>query len=380
MVYVALQVLLCPGLWHGDLKPDNIIVDDKNQIKFIDFLDINYCGVQISNNSYQPKVFENNFSIDNYAIYLIIKEILFNNNLPEFYIKDLGGNLDIAPNNLENLKYELNNRLVPKKVIPHYCINFPGKDGIEITDFFENDEGFYYCSFNKKREDNTARIYLTGKNKKLSIFATITENLIIDYISLKDIRPDEWLRDSQAAVNPRDKRSCVIEAEITFSLENKPSNNDEFVQLLESIEVISSHLSTDTKLLEEIVNIEHQKHSDISLKDLWLNILETEKDILPTITITSKGKKIGNRKVIFDIEENINDFQISLDDSVAIIGPESDSPKYYGDLVVSESGDGCLVIENERGADTIRPNTKLRLSEQRSAISWNRRNKGRIQT
>ena len=73
-------------------------------------------------------------------------------------------------NNLENLKYELNNRLVPKKVIPNYCINFPGKDGIAITDFFENDEGFYYCSFNKKREDNTARIYLTGKNKKLSIF------------------------------------------------------------------------------------------------------------------------------------------------------------------------------------------------------------------
>lgn len=123
----AINILHDAGLWHGDLKPDNIIVDDKNQIKFIDFLDINYCGIQISNNSYQPKVFENNFSIDNYAIYLIIKEILFNNNLPEFYIKDLGGNLDIAPNNLENLKYELNNRLVPKKVIPNYCINFPEK-------------------------------------------------------------------------------------------------------------------------------------------------------------------------------------------------------------------------------------------------------------
>lgn len=40
---------------------------------------------------------------------------------------------------------------------------------------------------------------------------------------------------------------------------------------------------------------------------------------------------------------------------------------------MSESGDGCLVIENERGSDTIRPNTKLRLSEQRSAISWNRK-------
>lgn len=74
------------------------------------------------------------------------------------------------------------------------------------------------------------------------------------------------------------------------SFEDKSSNNDEFIQLLESIEVISSHLSTDTKLLEEVVNIEHQKHIDISLKDLWLNILETEKDILPTITITSKGK------------------------------------------------------------------------------------------
>ncbi|HFE9765161.1 TPA: AAA domain-containing protein [Acinetobacter baumannii] len=372
----AINILHDAGLWHGDLKPDNIIVDGHNQIKFIDFLDINYCGIQISNNIYLPKVFENNFSIDNYAIYLIIKEILFNeNNLPDFYIKDLGENLDIAPNNLENLKYELNNRLTPKKVIPHYYINFPGKDGIVINDFFESDEGFYYCSFNKKGEDNTARIYLTGKNKKLSIFVTITENLTIDCISLKDIRPDEWLRDSQSAVNPRDKRSCIIEATITFSVENKPSNNDEFIQLLESIEVISSHLSTDTKLLEEIVNIEPQKYSDISLKDLWLNILETEKDILPTITITSKGKKIGNRKVIFDIEENINDFQISLDDSVALIGPESDSPKYYGDLVVSESGDGCLVIENERGTDTIRPNAKLRLSEQRSAISWNRRNK-----
>ena len=372
----AMNILHDSGLWHGDLKPENIIIDSDNKIKFIDFLDINYCGVQISNTKYTPKKFENNFSIDNYAIYLIVKELLFKEViLPDFYKKDLGENLEIAPNNLDNLKHELNSRLIPKKVIPQYHINFSGRNKKKISEFFENDEGFFYLSFNKKSDDDTARIYLTGKNKKLTIFATITEKLVIDYISLKDIRPDEWLRDSQTAVNPRDKRSCLIEAKLFFANEGEISNNDEFIELLESLEIVSQHLTDNINQIEEPFTIENRENTNISLKDLWLNILETEKDILPSITITSKSKKIGHRKVIFDIEENINDFQISLDDSVAVIGPEADSPKYYGDLLVSESGDGCLVIESERNTETIRPSTKLRLSEQKSAISWNRRNK-----
>ena len=373
----AINLMHDIGLWHGDLKPNNIIIDKNEDVKFIDFLDINLCGQTIHNNIYMPKKFLNNFDIDNYAVYLIVEEILseFKDSLRDIFKNDLGENLENAPLNLDNLKYCLNNLLIPKKSLPKFYLNFKNRNGEDVIDYeFLNDQGEYYLSVNKKRDSDELRIYITGKNKKLTLFGTIEEEIKFKDASIKDIMPEEWLRDSQSATNIKDTRSCVIAVEIVLvSVEVEQENNYEFISFLESLEPISKLITVKLEAKEAIE--QRSASTDFNIKDLWQFLLEAEKDMLPTITVTSKPKVGDNGRATIDIEENILDFQISSDDTVALVGLELDSPKYYGDLVLSESGDGYIVIENPKGINSIRENTILKLSEQRSAISWNRRNK-----
>ncbi|MCU4547384.1 NERD domain-containing protein [Acinetobacter pittii] len=373
----AINLMHDIGLWHGDLKPDNIVIDDKEDIKFIDFLDINLCGNVMHNNVYMPRKFLNNFEVDNYAVYLIVEEILGEYKLPfrDIMKNDLGANLDESPSNLDNLKYFLNNILIPKKNLPKFYLNLRNRNGeYLVDDHFLNDQGEYYLSIRKKNDTDELTIYITGKNKKISLFCNIRDKIILKDASIKSILPEEWLRDSQQATNLKDTKSCVIEAEIELvSSEINSEDNNEFVSFLESLSPISKLLTT--KIESEVILEPSPKNTEFNIKDLWQSLLEAEKDMLPTITVTAKPKIGDNGRVTLDIEENILDFQISSDDTVALVGLELESPKYYGDLVLSDSGDGYIVIENPKGINNIRENTILKLSEQRSAISWNRRNK-----
>ena len=380
----AVNIIHDVGLWHGDLKPDNIIIDNQSQIKFIDFLDINSSGHQKFNEQYIPKEFNNNFSVDNYAVHLIVREIIpeHANTLIQSYSNGLGINLDSAPDSLDNLKLTLNEILIPKKNIPEFKICFPVKNGSSTNESFESDGGLYYCSVNKKTGDDTVRIYLTGKNHKLTILGVLSNALNVTNVNLQKITPNEWLSDSQHALDSKNHRSCVIEATILICNNNVDANNDEFIKLICNLGIVSKHLKLNDDTLENtmINEVVINTENSFSLDILWRSMLETEKDFLPVVNILAKPQEINPNKFKIDIEESILDFQIAIDDEVSVFSTDKDSPKYYGKLNVEESGDGFVVIEVERKYDNniisnLKKGAKLKLSEYKSAISWNRRNK-----
>ncbi|MBF4248008.1 hypothetical protein EA004_23980, partial [Vibrio anguillarum] len=65
-------------LSHGDLKPDNILVQDDNGklcILLLDMFDIDIDGLAPSNSKYSPDIDVSASARDRYATYLIIEEI-----------------------------------------------------------------------------------------------------------------------------------------------------------------------------------------------------------------------------------------------------------------------------------------------------------------
>ncbi|WP_340700275.1 AAA domain-containing protein [Vibrio harveyi] len=369
-------------LSHGDLKPDNILVQDANGkpcILLLDMFDIDVDGLAPSNSEYSPNVDISASARDRYATYCIVGEIFEGcehdgaSKVREEIKNALGENRQTVPGDLELLRRTLTSANEPEagttEAIAVYGRSFSSDEGLVL----EMDSGVYHLRATLKQD--LLRVFILGFTHKLSAHFILKDGQLrlrkTHYDPLSGL---DMTTDSRAVKRKGQGQQPITQPLILHKQQEGggAKDNDNFVDFITSLPVVKQLLNTQD-VEDPIFEV---PNGSLPIRQIWRKLVEVERATLPTVTVTKNIDDEDSTAVTIQVAENIDVFDFAPDDIINVTTDNHET--YLGKLDIQNSGNGILVLQSKVGSNYFRfkaitEGVKLTLSHAGNDTSWDRR-------
>lgn len=375
--------------YHGDLKPDNILIKNDEgvySIVLIDIFDFNLGDGENYNNEYSKDINSTAVERDIYACYKISHELIKDDAIYS-YVKDriessIFNDEDNLPLSLLKLKeffIEAESIESNKTTLNFWHFN------LEQKQQFLSDQGKYYLCFfkdaNSKNKINGYSVTITGKDAELILrfkYSSGVSKLI--NCELKKLKVDEVVFKAYRATNNRELTAQEINAEILIDKSGE-ENLLEFIQNQPSYSTFISEkfeeIDKDVTDSEEDLEINTANLDASSLKTLWKKLLDSESEIKPSIEVINTEYDEYKRVLLFEVVANSIDISDYEDDVIEVVNAENNFN--YGQLNINDSdlSKGILLIDSKLHKRLLDKNIPrfLRFTSRQESSSQFRRKK-----
>jgi serine/threonine protein kinase len=371
----AITYLHALGIYHGDLHPLNILIKSKEILQpiIIDTIEY-YEGSSVPHNTaYTPTEYEycQPIEIDNYATASLISDI-FEITKEELESKNSTNNVYLTLSHffstppyitIDKIKEALNETSAPSQQPVQYEV-FLAKENTSLE--LLSDNGVYYVAseLSKKNSENII-VWVTGVRKKLTLIVGKSD-YILKGIKLEDITHQELQRTIKNRSNTIENSEIIITA---HSVNNADA-------LLTCLKVLLDVGELDPEQDEDITSIESSLYSylesgqNFKTFSIWQTILSMEEELLPEVEITGSHEIIGKQLFIPYTSATL-DFDNNDRVEVSII--DGENKRRIGWMNIRKSDKDILVIEDFKGVGHLKLGVKLKLLNQQTKSSYQRR-------
>lgn len=372
----AILYLHTLGLYHGDLHPENIIIELIDEIPKVYLIDIvsYYEGTKNPcNTAYAPHNYETAqpCEIDYYAVVSLICDIfqldrkaIISDSVPDNIIESLKHFFENSPFlTLQDVQQALQDYFLPPKQQNLFEVSLKN---ITQPEELLSDNGTYYIDvqLSKKKTDELI-IWVTGVRKKLTLFvkkgSLELTNAKIDEITHQDlqrnIRNASVIEDSLIKIN----NDCV----------NNASQLIDFLQHLERIKSLIIEEETKEEVSISSVYAPPEIQQIISTSRLWKTILTMEEEMLPEVEISGGIEIIKNQ---LHIPYSSSTFDFDSNDKVDVFYfDEANIKRTIGILNIKNTDINYLVLDDYKNQTWLKVGMRLKLVNQQTKSSYQRR-------
>ncbi|QCZ92822.1 AAA domain-containing protein [Salinimonas iocasae] len=307
---LALLKLHGAKLYHGDLHPQNIIVDD-GKIRFIDLVEYDLNNADKHTPAYVPSSFENlaKTTIDRFAVVKILNELsqAINSLHLSKYTEELLALPEVSTSELEKLldNFDMIVNPPPPVTLRKYEIHL--KNCRTVTELLTSDDGAYYMTLkqNAGKQGDLLSVQLSGIKKNISLLINEDRKFIVSFRE-NDIRHDQFIR------NKRDSQ-LKLTGEIHLS-NNIHGSTESFIDFILQSEAYKKLARTSGETNAEgkgshrpTLTLPKMASSTVlDARDIWKVLVETEEESYPKIQVVTDPVYNANQLL---------SFRYSLDDS-----------------------------------------------------------------
>lgn len=369
---------------HGDLKPENLLYkseDNLSSLVIIDLFDYGEGFKEKYNGGYDPDINSTSFERDIFACYKISYEII--NNRPEFkYVENhiyesIFKEEEQLPLSLEHLReLFVTSSYEEDKLKLNYW--FPS---IENGFNFAPDQDRYYIFFYKEyctKKKLKFTINICGKNKELVISSEYSnKEMRILNCQFKDISVENVVGKSSQAISNRSLNSEILKVDITF-LKDDENSLENYIQNLESFNNFLSENAVNNLVDSEEEYDQYEKEeknidSD-SLKNLWKYLLDSERDLKPSITIEESSYD-RSKGITFKLVSSLDISDYEDSSMIDVYGSDTDFKYGQLDIANSDLTSGQIIVTTRIGAGLFEKKkpTELKFISRQESSSQDRR-------
>ena len=306
----ALLKLHGAKLYHGDLHPKNIIVDNEN-IRFIDLVEYDLSNADKHTPAYVPSSYESlaKTTIDRFAAVKIIHELSQTINSIHLakYAEGLLNLPEVSTSELEKLLDNFDEIVNPPPPVTVKKYEIHHRNCRTVTELLTSDDGAYYMTLkqNAGKDRDLLSVQLSGIKKNISLLINEDKKFIVSFRE-NDIRHDQFIR------NKRDSQ-LKLNGEIHLSNNVHGSTEDFINYILESdsykeLARASGETNAEaTGLKRPILTLPKMAKSTVlDARDIWKVLVETEEESYPKIQVVTDP--------VFNAKQLLS-FRYSLDES-----------------------------------------------------------------
>lgn len=306
----ALLKLHGAKLHHGDLHPQNIIVDNEN-IRFIDLVEYDLNNADKHTPAYVPSSYESlaKTAIDRFAAIKIIHElaqVISSLHLAK-YAEELLALPEVSTSELEKLLDKFDEIVNPPPPVTVEKYEIHHKNCRTVTELLTSDDGAYYMTLkqNAGKERDLLSVQLSGIKKNISLLINEDRKFIVSFRE-NDIRHDQFIR------NKRDSQ-LKLTGEIHLSNNIQGSTEDFINFILESdaykeLARTSGETNAEAKgpIRPTLTLPKMAKSTVLDAREIWKVLVDTEEESYPKIQVVTDPVYNANQLL---------SFRYSLDDS-----------------------------------------------------------------
>lgn len=389
------------GFTHGDLKPDNVLVnlnDEDDRLYILDILDFAPNGERLFNTEYSlPFEYATEIQNDNFAVIKMASELLkLSWNMPSEKFVGISEvirleNTDSKTGFLSLLRFKEALNPPPKKLMINLLISgcdsflplqiYPD-DGELLVQFVKSDHG-YDILIKFIGLGGVLNTFYSTKTKKI-----IKANLPIlrDYIKKRD-------RDHSEMSLPFGLNISYSHYNDFNELNNLLDENEIFLQkinefIAKSILREPDPQTSDDSMIKDDpnLNVESVSTGDDrivsqrpSIQKLWQAILDTETEAMPAVTASGKLQQLDDENIYIPYDGEVNPLdKFKKDEVIEVIGRDDYKDRIfkYGvvDFTKSNLNELHLKAKNlNKNTDKIEEKTPIYLQSKRNKASYQRR-------
>jgi serine/threonine protein kinase len=361
----AVEHLHSLHLTHGDLHPGNVLIDIEEDLKLIDIPDFRLGSDEIKNNKYSPDNIDHctAYERDNFAVMRMSVELLglewgqpsdilaeiaevvqVELNDSDYGFKSLErfrDSLNISDDEIEFINISVRGNFEPLEILPDngslyvdVCRNDRDHSQVKvelfgvggrITLIFMPNEGRFKLGFAPRNQSDVSRRQRDSSKFEVPFGLRVTST---EYSNLRDLEVELVDLDGfQRAIS-------LALAEPSDSVVVTPSDSLLSLESDESLELTPVAESTDTNSLKSI---------NITTKDLWKRILETEAESHPYIELVSEAESVDNHdnhddQVILNHDSEVDPLaSFKKNDVIEVIKVREDSERIVGIVDLKKS-------------------------------------------
>lgn len=384
---------------HGDIKPDNIVINEDEHPVFVDILDFRRSANDSYSTAYLPPDYKtlSPLARDRYALAAVLDELLVKDQCDG----DLLG--------LEQVREEIHRLLNERQVsaleplqsaldgkgqsteVPdlepyHITVRNLGATGVPQGEMLGDNGYFYLTMENSRRNLGSRLIHLTGAGARLTVEWQPSERRVA-WVTAKSVDLTQliWVQDKclgrirARLVLADGPRSDATDLEPSFDLWNEqfsepPSEENELSEGSPTADV--SPLANSAE--DEGIAAPSQRELAIDVEELWRGLLAAEEDSLPIATVVGEARRNPQREhqMLLPCALDGTGFDPDIDDRTWVERQNADGLwRRCGDLELRDTSLGAnaeLAIERW-GGKPPRLGDKLRLRSNMESASLTRR-------
>ena len=389
---------------HGDLHPDNVIVDvESNTVTLIDIPDFSIDGQEVKNHKYSPDNIDSctAFERDNFAVMRMCAEILglvWAEKSDEF--SDISGVIqaeltddEYGFKSLERFKDALKDN---DSDIEFIDISVRPRNGDEFNtiEIFPDNGSLYVDIQPSNRDANDLVVYVYGIGGSIQFFYNKYEKSLtfgLPPFPKSDVRPSD--RDKSKLELPYGLR-----VHCSYSLDIDLLNNDlkqrvEFNRAISLFEEVAKEEARDALVAldseqdcndidetDESKAVETQssiKPIGISTRDLWQNILKTETESYPYIVLVADSGTVPDidDQVILNHESEHDPLsKFNKDDVIEAVYRQGEDEKILGVVNLKKSDLAEVrLIKIRNSAKNLKESTEIFFRTKQDKASYEKR-------
>jgi serine/threonine protein kinase len=358
------------GFAHGDLKPDNVVIDENGDVFIIDMLDFHHDAEDVYNEAYSPLDAENctAFERDNYAVMKISAELLgidWSSGLEQSSaiataIVEEFNDVDYGFKELTRFKEAVFNpqsSQTPTIETIHIEIGSSRETFEPLTIYPDNGKLYVLLEENTRGDGLLISFSGLGGVQKLYFNSTQFE---FEH-GMRPIRLN--------SISNRDIQKAVIE--VPFALHITPGRASNMLNLTRRVKQLYSFENAvkqfylkrnETKVTVsnsnlEIVTESNAEHVDnkvkpISTRDLWNAILHTETESHPFVELTDEPSNYKDSLILlYEAQKDVLDSFTAKDQVEAII-VDGEKDFFIGEVNLARSGLNKIVLSRSTSRAT----------------------------
>lgn len=390
------------GLTHGDLKPDNVMITNADDLEnshlyLLDILDFSANGERPFNTQYSPELEQvTERQRDNFAVMKMACELLgVAWNMPSENHAEIAEAVQFEYAEPQTAFISLTRfqaALTPKVVMPKIDIEIGVRESFELLGIFP-ENGELFVQFEKSKQ-NDVLVKFIGLGGIVKAFYSLSERQFThalppisrDYISRNDKNSSELSLPIALSVSSSSYSDLK-------NLNDYLSEHKIFKQAIENF--IANHIFRQTEIVvdEKTDIVLTEDDSEIiandtpgeivqlrpSIQRLWQAILDTETEALPSVTASAELQRLETGEIYIPYEGEIDPTEkFKKDDIVEAIGKSEDGEKTfkYGTVNIGKSSLKELYLEGKsltKWAYSIAEKTPIYLQGVQNKASYKRR-------
>ncbi|HHG3598916.1 TPA: AAA domain-containing protein [Vibrio parahaemolyticus] len=343
------------SIYHGDLHPENILIDKKEEglnLALIDLLDFGTESPAF-NADYSPTNPSSTdaFGRDRYSVYKMTEYILGDENseiIQEEINRGLGKG-DIVPISLTPILKSIEEALKPQTTVVQYedeekldsllelcwgSHQFP----VEPKILESLEEGFYFnVKWNNRAKEEVLDCYITGAKDTLQL------QIDVEKRAITRVKLDENIPLS-SVISASSKSTAYIQERISVkqgSLCEQHPIVDVIMGLEPVIDLIVEKFSDNS---EELPPLTEEEKLSIKPVDIWKSLSETETDMRTTVSVESGEFKEGANGILIPYSVVGNEqIEFDFDDKLLVYSGNFSEP--FGEINSFESNANYLSIK-----------------------------------
>lgn len=383
---------------HGDIKPDNIVINPDGHPVLIDMLDFRRSASDAYSTAYLPPDYKTLSPLgrDRYALAAVLNELL------------VQGHEEGSLLGLERVREEIQRLLTERQVsaleplqsaldgkgqstelpdVEPYDITIRGLSGTRVpAGELLSDNGYFYLTMENSRKNPGSRlIHLTGAGAKLTVEWQPAERRAV-WVTAKPIDLTQLIWVQEKCLGRIRARLVLLDGTRNEASDLEPSLElwdeqfrDQSVHEMDEARSGDSAPLGDTEVSNDAEPTSTpQKESAIDVGELWRGLLAAEEESLPTATVIGEARRNPQREhqLLLPCALDGAGFDPDTDDRTWVERQNADGLwRRCGDLELRDTSLGAnaeLAIERW-GGKPPKPGDKLRLRSNMESASLMRR-------